>query len=40
MQPSVEHEQRRPGTGEPIGTAHPGVNGSLMATHIVVSVGP
>jgi hypothetical protein len=30
-----------PGTGEPIGTTSvPAVNGALIATHIVVSVGP
>ena len=29
-----------PGTGEPIGTPDPGVSGALIATHIVVSVGP
>ena len=28
------------GTGEPIGTPSPGVSGALIATHIVVSVGP
>src|SRR5205807_3962736 len=30
-----------PDTGEPIGTTpHPAVSGALIATHIVVSVGP
>ena len=29
-----------PGTGDPIGTPDPAVRGALIATHIVVSVGP
>ena len=40
-QPPIQHEQRRPDTGEPIGTTpDPAVSGALIDAYTVVSVGP